>query len=350
MNEQAELSNTGGAGKPKGILWRGVALLCSALTWLVLLGGALWVFGALWYDFPLADMKQVAAWVFAGVVVLGAIFVRPRWRAKLGIALGIVLAVCWWFTLQPRQYRDWKPEVALTPHATLDGEMVTLYNVRNFEYRTEEDFPPHYDLRRVDLRKLRGVDIFITYWGSPYMAHPILSYDFGTDGRVCFSIETRPVRGQAYSAIGGLYRQFGLAYIVADERDVIRVRTNYRKGEDVYLYRLKAPFVRESFLEYIRTVNELHETPRWYNAITDNCTSAIRHQRAAAERAPWDWRMLVNGYGDELLYERGSIDRSLPFAELKKLSHINERAKAANDAPDFSERIREDLPGLPPAK
>jgi hypothetical protein len=191
------------------------------------------------------------------------------------------------------------------------------------------------------------VDIFITYWGSPYMAHPILSYDFGTDGRVCFSIETRPVRGQAYSAIGGLYRQFGLAYIVADERDVIRVRTNYRKGEDVYLYRLKAPFVRESFLEYIRTVNELHETPRWYNAITDNCTSAIRHQRAAAERAPWDWRMLVNGYGDELLYERGSIDRSRPFAELKKLSHINERAKAANDAPDFSERIREGLPGQP---
>ena len=351
MNEDlTEIARQENAGKPKGIVWRILSLLVAALAWLVLFIGALWAFGALWYDFPLTDLKQAAAWVFAGVVVLVVVFVRPRWRAKLGVALGIVVVIGWWFTLQPRQYRDWKPEVLLTPYATVEGEVVTIRNVRNFEYRTEEDFTPHYELRRVDLRNLRGVDIFITYWGSPYMAHPILSFDFGKDGHVCFSIETRPVRGQSYSAIGGLYRQFELAYIVADERDVIRVRTNYRKGEDVYLYRLKAPFVRESFLEYIRTVNELHESPRWYNAITDNCTSAIRNQRAASERPPWDWRMLVNGFGDELLYERGSLDRSLPFAELKQLSHINPRANAANDAPDFSERIREGLPGMAPAK
>ena len=236
--------------------------------------------------------------------------------------------------------------MALLPYATREGEVVTLHNVRNFDYRSEEDFTPRYELRRLDMRNLRGLDLFITYWGSPYMAHPILSFDFGKDGHVCFSIETRPERGEEYSALGGLYRRFELTYVVADERDVVRLRTNFRKGEEVYLYRLKAPFVRQGFLEYIRTVNELHEAPRWYNAITDNCTSAIRHQRAAAERPPWNWRMLANGYGDELLYERGSIDRSLPFAELKRRSHINARATAANDAPDFSARIRE---GLPPA-
>ena len=332
--------------KTRGLFFKCLAFLCSALTWLVLLIGVLWAFGALWFDFPQASLSRWTAGVFASIGLLAAIFVRPRWRAKLVIALGVVLIMLWWLTLQPRQYRDWKPEVALTPHAVIEGDQVVIHNVRNFEYRTEKDFTPRYDMRTLDLRNLRGVDMFINYWGSPYMAHPIVSYDFGPDGRVCFSIETRPEKGESYSALGGLYRQFELAYVVADERDVIRVRTNYRKGEDVYLYRLQAPFVKESFLEYIRSINELHETPRWYNAITNNCTTAIRQQRAASDRAPWDWRMLVNGLGDQLLYERGGIDTSLPFAELKRISHVNERAKAAGDAPDFSERIRAGLPGM----
>jgi hypothetical protein len=336
--------------KPKGVLFILLSLLCSALTWLVLLIGILWAFGALWFDFPQAEMRPWPAAVFGVVVVLIVMFLRPRWRAKLVVAVAVILVMIWWFTLQPRQFREWKDEVALTPHAVIEGDVVTIHNVRNFEYRTETDFTPRYEMRRLDLRNLRGVDMFINYWGSPYMAHPIMSFDFGNDGRVCFSIETRPEKGEAYSALGGLYRQFELTYIVADERDVIRVRSNYRKGEDVYLYRLKAPHVREAFLEYVRTVNELHETPRWYNAITNNCTTAIRHQRASTERAPWDWRMLVNGLGDQLLYERGGIDRSLPFPELKRISHVNERAKAANDDTDFSEKIRVGLPGMSPEK
>lgn len=340
------LAEVGVKEKPKGGFRRVLSLLGSVFTWSILSLGVLWAFGALWYDFPVSGYRQLAACLLVGVVILMLLFVRPRWRAKLGVAFIILLVIVWWSSLQPRQYMDWKPEVALLPFATIDDEMVTIRNVRNFDYRTEQDFTPRYELRRVDLRNLRGLDIFICYWGSPYMAHPILSFDFGKDGRVCFSIETRPVRGQAYSAIGGLYRQFALTYIVADERDVIRVRTNYRKGEDVYLYRLNDRFVRESFLEYIRTVNELHETPRWYNAITGNCTSAIRQQRSAAERAPWDWRMLVNGFGDELLYQIGRIDQSLPFAELKRRSCINGRAQAANDSPDFSACIRQGLPGM----
>lgn len=348
MNEEPEHSNINGQGKPGGIVWRILLGLVSALAWLVLATGALWAFGALWFDFPQPGLRRAAAAVFGLAVVLVVGLVRPGWRAKLAVAVAVILVMVWWLSLQPRQYRDWKPEVALTPHATIEGDVVTFRNVRNFAYRTELDFTPHYDVRRLDLRNLRGLDVFITYWGSPYMAHPILSYDFGSDGHICFSIETRPERGEAYSALGGLYRRFELACVVADERDVIRVRSNYRKGEEVFLYRLQAPYVRDSFLEYVRTVNELHETPRWYNAVTNNCTTAIRHQRAATERAPWDWRMLVNGYADELLYERGSLDQSLPFAELKRRSRINGRANAANDAPDFSARIRAGLPGMPP--
>ncbi len=308
--------------------------------------GVAWGIGAMWFDFPWAAARQVAAGICGVGVLATVIFVRPRWRAKLGIAIFILLVLAGWLALRPKQQRDWKPEVAKTAFATVDGDGVTIENVRNNDYRTETDFTTRYETRRYDLRNLRGADIFVNFWGSPHMAHPVISFDFGKDGRVCFSIETRMEKGESYSAIGGLYRRFELTYVVADERDVIRLRSNYRQGEDVYLYRLKAVNPKSSFLEYIRTINELHATPRWYNAITNNCTTAIRHQRAATERPPWDWRMLVNGYGDELLYERRGIDTSLPFAELKKLAHVNERAKAANGAPDFSERIREGIPGM----
>lgn len=310
---------------------------------LVLLVATLWAAGALYFDLPIRSLGAPIAIIYGVTVIASLIFFKPRWRGMALGALCFSLVLAWWFTLKPRQDRDWKPEVAVLGRADIEGGRVTIHNVRNFDYRTETDFTPRYETRSYDLEKLRAVDLFVTYWGSPAIAHPILSFDFGEDGRVCFSIETRAQRGQSYSAVGGLYRQFEQIYIAADERDVIRLRSNFRQGEDVYLYRFVAPRERahSAFLGYIRTLNDLHERPRWYNAIDNNCTTAIRHQRTAAERAPWDWRMLANGYADEMLYERNSIDRfGLSFAELKRRAHINGRAQAANDAADFSERIR----------
>jgi hypothetical protein len=314
-----------------------------AIVWVALLIATLWAVGALWFDFPIAGARHALAVIFGIGSLALLVFVRPRSRAKITVAMAILLLGAWWFTLKPRQDRDWKPEVSVLGHATIEGDRLTIHNVRNFEYRTETDFTPRYETRSYNLKNLRHVDLFVTYWGSPSIAHPILSFDFGEDGRVCFSIETRSQRGQSYSAVGGLYRQFEQIYIASDERDVIRLRSNIRQGEDVYLYGFVAPpqAARSTFLEYLRTLNELHERPRWYNAIDNNCTTAIRHQRTAAERAPWDWRMLANGYADEMLYERGAIEQfGLAFEELKRRAHINSRAHAANDAIDFSERIR----------
>lgn len=179
------------------------------------------------------------------------------------------------------------------------------------------------------------------------MAHPILSFQFADARPVSFSIETRKV-GHSYSAIGGLYRQFSLIFVVAEERDVIRVRTNYRKGR--MFISIGPPShqpARERFLQYVNSVNTIYDKPRWYNAITTNCTTAIRHQNPAAGRMKWDWRMLLNGKGDELMYERKAIAiTGLPFGELKRRALINSAAKAADDAPDFSSRIREGRPGM----
>jgi hypothetical protein len=310
-----------------------------------------WAFGAVWFDAPFGAGNWVAAVLLAITLVVVLLFVRPFGR-KLGI-FGVLFAgvLIWWLTLSPTNDGDWQPNVAQKAWADIQGDEVTLHNVRNCDYRTDTDYTPHWETRTVRLSQITGIDLAIDYWGSPWIAHPIASFQFAEAPPLCFSIETRRKVGQAYSTIGGLYRQFELIYIVADERDVIRVRTNYRK-EDIYLYRttVSPAQARERFLEYIRSLNSLRNKPRWYNAITTNCTTSIRTQHPANERVPWDWRILLNGKGDELLYERHVIVTSgLPFAELKTRSLIDTRARAANDSPDFSKLIREGLPfALPP--
>ena len=153
-----------------------------------------------------------------------------------------------------------------------------------------------------------------------------------------------------YSALKGFFRQFELTYVIADERDLVRLRTNYRQGEEVWLYRVRiAPDRRRALLlDYLRRANSLRDKPEWYNALTSNCTTNIRlHGQAAAHRrGPFDWRILLNGNVDQFLYERGRFVSTLEFAELKKRSHINPAARAADTDPDFSTRIRADLPGI----
>jgi hypothetical protein len=307
---------------------------------LVAFGCAIWACGALYFDLP--TMRVAGAAVFA-IVILGLlIFVRGAWK-KIGCTmLGFAVVLAWWLTLKPSNERPWQADVAQTAWADIDGDTVTLHNVRDCDYRTETDFTPRWGTRIVKLSQLTAIDLAITYWGSPYMAHPIVSFQFADAPPLCFSIETRKEVGETYSAIGGFYRQYELIYVVAEERDVLRLRTNFRNGEDVYLYRLTAPpaKVRERFLDYLAALNRLHAEPRWYNAATTNCTTSIRTQHAAAERPPWDWRILVNGKGDELLYERRAIATSgLPFTELRNQALINADARSADTA-NFSDVIR----------
>jgi uncharacterized MnhB-related membrane protein len=315
-----------------------------AIAWLAALVCTIWAFGALYFDFP--RVSALTAILFLIVLLAVVVFVRGK-LLKLVIVFGAFTAVLfWWLTLKPSNDGEWQPDVAQTAWADVNGDELTIHNVRNCDYRTATDFTPHWETRRVRLSQITGLDVAINYWGSPWIAHPILSFQFSNAPSLCFSIETRKTIGQQYSAVKGLYRQYALIYVVANERDVIRLRTNYR-GEDVYLYHtLASPAqARERFGEYIKTVNALHENPRWYNAVTSNCTTSIRAQRAAELRAPWDWRILLNGKMDEMLYQDHAIvTGGLPFAELKQRSLIDSRARAADQDPNFSRLIREGLP------
>jgi hypothetical protein len=335
---------------PWRIFRRGSQIFLVCVLGVLLLVLTLWAVAALTFDVRVSWLRVPLAVIYVVTLLTLWIVVKRRWLAVGATLAGFALVLGWWLTLQPSNDRDWQPDVAVLPYADINGNQVTFHNIRNCDYRTETDYDVRLYDRTFDLERIRTVDLYMVYWGAPYMAHTMMSFGFDGGDYLCFSIETRKQKGQEYSAIRGFFRQYELTYIVADERDVVRLRTNYRQGEEVYLYRLRGSpqQAHRLFLDYVRRMNSLRERPEWYNALTDNCTTGIRMQRAAADRAPWDWRMLANGYGDEMLYERGMIFTNLPLAELKERCHVNARARAVDKAQDFSQRIRAGVPGTEP--
>ena len=317
----------------------------------ILLLGVAWASAALWIDGPSSRPLAgalAAGFALANLAILVA--VRSTWRAALWIAILVAAVAFWWLRIPPRNDREWLPDVARAAEASFDGSRVTIRNVRNFSYRSETDYDENWETRTYDLDHLSGASLFLSFWGPTLIAHTIATFEFDDAPPLAISIETRKESGEEYSAILGFFRQYELYYVVADERDVIGVRTDQR-GEQVWLYRLKMPIpeARALLVDYLEEVNRLAVHPRWYNAFTHNCTTAIReHRKRLGTAGALDWRILVNGRLDELLYERGAIDTSLPLAELRAKSDVTEKAKAADDAPDFSRRIREGLPGYGP--
>jgi hypothetical protein len=311
-----------------------------------------WGAGALYFAGPGSPGVRATLAVvlgLVGIVAVGALLTR-RWRRRALLAFGAVVVVlaAWWSTLAPSSDRQWRPEVAVLSHATIEGDLVTVHNIRNFDYRTETEFTPRYYDRTFDLRRLDRVDLVAVYWMGPAIAHLFVTFGFGED-HLAVSVEARKEAGEGYSTLGGFFRQYELVYVVADERDVIRLRTNYRTDppEDVYLFQVHTPVEngRRLFLEYVRAINALETQPRFYNSLTTNCTNVIfMRTRVNPDHLRFSWKILLSGYAPEYIYEAGRLDRSLPFEELRRRSHINALAQAADQAPDFSRRIRARLP------
>jgi Domain of unknown function (DUF4105) len=271
------------------------------------------------------------------------------------VALAVLFlgVVVWWITIQPSHDRAWRPEVAVMPRAFIDGDRVRITGVRDFDYRSLDDFTVRYEEREVRLSHLTGLDFYVSYWSKGLVGrligHTFLSFIFDDAPPLSVSIEVRPEVGQSFDPLASLFKQYELIYVVADERDVVRVRTNFR-GEKVYLYRLNtsAENARRLFRIYLRRINELADRPEFYNLLSNNCTiNIVRYANAAGREGRFDIRHLFNGLVDSYLYHSGRVDTTLPFDELRRRSRINAAAQAADDAPDFSQRIRASLPSIP---
>lgn len=273
-------------------------------------------------------------------VVLDILF----WQKLLLLSFVLIVHFSWWIPMKATNDKDWAPEVARIPYSVIENDTLVLHNVRNFSYMSRDEFTEHWETRRYPLAQLQTLDIFFSYWKSPHIAHIIMSWGFADGQFLAISIETRKDRTQGYSELKGFFKQFTLAYVAADEKDLIRLRTNYRK-EQVYGYRIKniPPQYRRYLLEsYLTHMNKLVDEPEFYHALLQNCTSGVsRHYKTFMPNSSWfDWRLIANGHMDKLLYELGIIETTIPFEELRAVSRVDLRMQALDDD-DFSNKLRE---------
>ena len=296
-------------------------------------------------------LALAAASALVTIACVAAMLLRRRLLPALAIGIVPVALVGLWYAAIPaRADRAWTADVARAPWAERDGERVTIHNVRHFAWRSETDFDPRWETRTVDLARLEGVDLVASYWMGEAIAHIMVSFIFADGPPLAVSIEPRKEEGEPYSTLPGFFRRYELVYVVADEQDLIGLRTNVRAAppEDVYLYRVAAPrdAARRLFLAYVEDINALHARPRFYHTATTNCTTMVLiNNRVNGPVSLLNWKILLSGYLPQLVWERGRLARQMPFPELKLRSRINDAARAAGlDAPDFSSRIRAGLP------
>lgn len=326
-------------------------MIARVLLRIVIVATAAWAGLALWVQRPLAWVGTLSLIFLTALLAIAALVcVRQRPRVALILyAIGTLSVCVWWWTIVPTNNRDWAPDVARQTQGVVDGDRVTLTNVRNFDWKSDTDFTPRWETRQYDLTKLRSTDMIVSYWGMSAIAHTLVSFGFEGGEQVVFSVEIRRERHESFSELGGFFKQFELSVVAADERDIVRVRTNVR-DEDDYLFRVNmSPEARRSlFLAYIEQANALPVTPRFYNTVTANCTTIIYHMaRRIVDGLPWDYRLLASGYLPEYLFDLGAFSGASTIEEYRARGRITDRARATTPSDDFSKAIRQGVPGIP---
>jgi hypothetical protein len=331
-----------------------LGIIIRVISTFAILGFAVWGAMALFYQAPGPAAVKILLAALWAVLSLIALYAYLRWHSRVAALLYplmIAALLFWWNAIPASNNRDWADEVAHIVAGVVNGPGVTLANVRSFDWRSPTDYTVRWENRTYDLDKLASVDLLLSYWSSPAIAHTLVSFGFEDGQFVTFSVEIRKERNESFSEIGGFFKEFEMSVIAADERDIVRVRTNVRK-EDVYLYRLNIPKParRSLFLSYVDTANGLNETPQYYNTITANCTTIvfamINHIVSGA--LPLDYRLIFSGYLPSYIIDVNGFMPGFTLEQLQSGGAISARAQAADNAPDFSRRIREGVPGIAP--
>jgi len=330
---------------------RFVHIVSRVLVTLIVSAAAIWGAFALWYQVPGGDALKilaVALWTVLSLAMLVALWRRRTALGLLGFSAAFAVLLVWWQQIPPSNDYIWADDVAQMTTGTVDGDRVALHNVRNFEWRSDSDYTQRWETRHYDLDHLTSVDMIMSYWSGPAIAHMLVSFGFDEVEHVVFSVEIRRKQGESFSEIGGFFKEFELSILAADERDVIRVRTNVR-GEDDYLYRIKMPAsaMRSLFLAYIDQANRLADTPRFYNTVTANCTTLVYHMlKRIVGYLPLSYSLLLTGYLPQYVYRIGGLASAYSFEELRARGRITERAKAADLSGSFSADIRRGIPSV----
>jgi Domain of unknown function (DUF4105) len=324
-------------------------LVCVLVSALVITPLSAWSALALWFRLPAPEgLRAAAAVLFAllGLATIVALFFRRGLIALVVFAVAFVGLLAWWSTIKPPLDGDWAPDVARQTTGSIEGDVLTLSDVRDFDWRTDSDFTERWSKRSYDLSKLKTLDLFLAYWAGPEMAHVIMSFGFEDGEHIAWSVEVRREKAGVFSPVADAFKNHTLIYLATTERDSVRLRTNVR-GEDVRLYRLNTPpdQARALLREYVVESTELAQQPKWYNSITANCATVVfKLVRAAGSTLPFDWRLVVNGFLPGYLYDHGAVVTTMPLNELMERARVSPQAKAADQSSDFSRLIRVGVP------
>ena len=321
---------------------------------LFVLSSSIWLCMAVWIQEPfnwLFSRIIIGSWIVFALCVLGiyATHFFNRYIDAILYLVAFLLALGWYFSLEAKQDRDWNPEVAQMLHYEKQGDLVTLHNVRNFDWHKDGRYTERWETRQYDLNKITGVSIVTSYWMGPKIAHTLVSFDFVNSQPLTFSIEIRKEKNEEFSAVGGFFRKYELSLIASDEKDIIYTRSNTR-GEQVYFFPVQmVPAARKAlFEEYLSKVDELTEQPKWYNTLTSNCTTLVFDMAQAVnqQKLPVDYRLLASGYLPNYLYDLNALSHQWNISQWYKYAHVNPKVAQMKNitSEQYSALLRQGLP------
>ena len=341
-------------GKTEFMKALGAGVLHSLFSLFVILS-SLWLCMALWIQEPISWLFSrilIGIWIAFALSILGIYATQHIFSRKKDVIiyiLGFLCSLLWYFGLQAKQDRDWAPEVSQILHYEKQGNIITLHNIRNFDWHSDGSYTERWETRKFDLNQITGVNIVTSYWMGPQIAHTLVSFDFAHSRPLTFSIEIRKEKNEEFSAIGGFFRKYELSLVAADEKDIVYTRSNVR-GEQVYFFPIKMPKAERIalFEEYLHKADELAKHPKWYNTLTSNCTTLVFDmvQAVSPQKLPVDYRLFASGYLPNYLYDLQAISPQWDMRTWYLRAHVNPRVSGFQklSSTDYSRLVRKGLP------
>ncbi|WP_180033538.1 DUF4105 domain-containing protein [Acinetobacter sp. YH12233] len=329
--------------------------LLGSLFSVFVLCSSLWLSLMLWVQQPLGKIGSIiliCLWLLFACVVLGIYFTKHLISRQVDTVLyllAFLVSLLAYLSMEPRQDRDWNPEVSRLLSYEQQGNQVTLHNIRNFDWQAEGQYTERWESRSFDLNDITGVNIITSYWMGPKIAHTLVSFDFANQKPLAFSIEIRKEKDEKFSAIGGFFRKYELSLVASDEKDIVYTRSNIR-GEQVYFFPVKMPQAEAQalFKEYLRKADELAKEPKWYNTLSSNCTTLVfdMAQAVSQQQLPSDYRLLASGYLPDYLYDLKALDQRWDIQTWYQRAHVNPRVRDTGQisSQEYSQRLRQGLP------
>lgn len=339
-----------------------IAALLSSLFYLFVIVSSIWLCLVLWIHQPFGKVFTyiaIACWLALAGSITGIYFVQAIFKRKTDVIIYLVcfgIGLSCFLAMPPKNDRNWNPEVARILDYEQNGNLITLHNVRNFNWHDEQTYDVRWETRQYDLSQIESMDMVLSYWAGNKIAHTLVSFGFKDGTKLSFSIEIRKEAHEEFSTIGGFFRQYELALIAADEKDIIYTRSNIR-NERVYLYPVKIsqPALQKLFVSYLKKGKALQDHPRWYNTVFSNCTTLIFDMVNAIHPLPADYRLIVSGMLPNYLYDIKALDQNYSLAQWYRMAFANPKVKdfqllSNQSSAHYSSMIRQGLPHIIPSQ